>query len=234
VGLSLLGQSFPSPAHGATLGGSNPNLGILSLGSAGEEVSALQYRLVELGYFDQSVTGYLGTMTQASLMRFQADRGLVPDGIVGAQTERALFGEGIDRPEFSSGNHPEDYGSEDWVTIQVRLQTLGYYHGAIDGIHGPQTDGAVRQFQQDRGLVVDGVVGPATWAALATGDAAPPWTIAQTPDPLPSPAPGESWSDGWELPPPPGNSPAALDLPHSWEGWAGMDPLPTPIPPDLT
>ena len=52
------------------------------------------------------------------------------------------------------------------------LQALLNLRGAaleIDGSFGALTDAAVRDFQRRRGLAVDGIVGPATWAALVTG-----------------------------------------------------------------
>ena len=39
----------------------------------------------------------------------------------------------------------------------------------IDGIFGPQTDAAVRGFQQALAIAVDGIVGPITWRALVSG-----------------------------------------------------------------
>ena len=51
--------------------------------------------------------------------------------------------------------------------LQQRLAALGYNTGGIDGILGPATKRALKQFQAAHGLAADGVVGPATKAALA-------------------------------------------------------------------
>jgi peptidoglycan hydrolase-like protein with peptidoglycan-binding domain len=44
---------------------------------------------------------------------------------------------------------------------------------AVDGIFGPLTEAAVKEFQQGSGLAVDGIVGPLTWAALPDGGPMP-------------------------------------------------------------
>ena len=50
--------------------------------------------------------------------------------------------------------------------VQKRLNQLGYGVGKVDGIHGIRTASAIRKFQTDSGLHVDGVVGPSTWKTL--------------------------------------------------------------------
>lgn len=54
----------------------------------------------------------------------------------------------------------------DYEAIQRRLHKLGYNPGPIDGVRGRLTINAVKLFQAQNGLVVDGLVGPATLAAL--------------------------------------------------------------------
>ena len=55
----------------------------------------------------------------------------------------------------------------DVLDIQRHLDRLGYAVGALDGAYGVATASAVRAFQRDHGLEVDGVVGPKTSRALA-------------------------------------------------------------------
>lgn len=50
--------------------------------------------------------------------------------------------------------------------VQALLSYLGYELGAVDGISGPKTAAAVREFQAAAGLTADGIPGIKTWAAL--------------------------------------------------------------------
>ena len=50
--------------------------------------------------------------------------------------------------------------------IQRKLAAEGYYKASVDGIYGSRTAAAVRSYQRDRGLKVDGICGPETLSAL--------------------------------------------------------------------
>ncbi len=51
-------------------------------------------------------------------------------------------------------------------TLQTKLKNWGYYQGSIDGIYGSKTVEAVKYFQRKNGLVVDGIAGNKTLAAM--------------------------------------------------------------------
>lgn len=68
-----------------------------------------------------------------------------------------------------------DVDKDGWVAnLQGRLAAAGFSPGAIDGYFGDATFGAVTGFQSANALVVDGIVGNQTWAALTGAAAAPP------------------------------------------------------------
>lgn len=53
-----------------------------------------------------------------------------------------------------------------YETAEIQMRLGKYYTGEIDGIYGPKTEQAVRNFQRDYDLQVDGIAGPETKAAL--------------------------------------------------------------------
>jgi len=70
---------------------SQSSLDVLSkMGSRGDDVAKIQSALKSMGYYSGGVDGIFGVKTQDAVMKFQKARGLAVDGIVGAQTLKAL------------------------------------------------------------------------------------------------------------------------------------------------
>ena len=106
-----------------------------------------------------TVDGAYGPESRAAVRRYQVRHGLVVDGIVGPQTLGSL---GISR---GGGNGHSGGGMRiirAWWVAPVQRK-LGV---PVDGEYGPITRRAVKRFQASHGLVVDGIVGPQTLAAL--------------------------------------------------------------------
>jgi N-acetylmuramoyl-L-alanine amidase len=56
--------------------------------------------------------------------------------------------------------------SPEVADVQARLRALGYKIDDDAGHFGPGTTSAVRTFQQDRSILVDGIIGPNTWSQI--------------------------------------------------------------------
>ena len=83
------------------------------------------------------------------------DAGLEVDGIFGWRTKAAVR----NLYKGETGGYPS--------ILQAFLICHGYDTGGFDGIFGYQTEQAVKAFQQNSGLYVDGVAGKETFAKLA-------------------------------------------------------------------
>lgn len=59
------------------------------------------------------------------------------------------------------------------IDIQKRLVELQYKVSNVDGKFGPETEAAVKQFQTDKSLEVDGIIGNDTYRALMQKDMPP-------------------------------------------------------------
>ena len=64
---------------------------VLKNGSAGEEVTRLQQRLKDLGYYDGLVDGQFGNGTRTAVTLFQQQNGLAADGLAGSATLTLLY-----------------------------------------------------------------------------------------------------------------------------------------------
>lgn len=63
------------------------------------------------------------------------------------------------RPTLARGDQGPD--------VLYLQKMIGVDYGTGPGVFGPRTEARVRWYQRMRGLTVDGVVGPATWAQIA-------------------------------------------------------------------
>ena len=141
----------------------------LENGSSGDQVTALQKRLKETGYYNGNVDGKFGDSTEAAVRAFQMRNNLTVDGKAGPATQRVLYGSksNITYPSMRQGEE-----SSSVKNLQYTLYELGYYDGAIDGKYGQTTADAVRAFQiQNKISPVDGVAGSKTLSKLYSADA---------------------------------------------------------------
>ena len=188
----------------------------LHVGSSGTDVTRLQTRLTILGYYTGKITGVYLDATSEAVSAFQVKMGLTATGEADGDTQGLIYssdarsrsGAAVITPEpekdseIVDGNNPDAietvaykkrlaYGSsgKNVKLLQQRLTDLGYYEGPVSGNFQGNTRNAVKAFQTQNGLKVDGVVGKKTWDLLFNtasivlpGDTPAP---AATPEPVP-------------------------------------------------
>jgi N-acetylmuramoyl-L-alanine amidase len=97
----------------------------------------------------------MGQATSSATEKFQRIVGVLPTGIAGNTTWDAI--NQILAKRVVQGTH----------TSGVIIRYLQYRVGADpDGIYGPQTEAAIKKFQQQNGLTADGIIGAITWQKL--------------------------------------------------------------------
>ncbi len=136
------------------------NYPLIKSGSRGNFVFLLQFILNNQYGANLSVDGIFGNNTRNAVLKFQQENSLSTDGIVGPNTWKTLLTLPA-YPLLREGSRGA------YVTLlQQLLESNLYPVGNIDGIFGSRTLSAVRAFQRDNSLTVDGLVGPNTWSAL--------------------------------------------------------------------
>lgn len=171
-GLKLSGAAYPkilSVLVGVIILTTATAAMALQRGDRGAEVSQLQRQLAAAGCYDGPITDFFGELTEQGVIECQRRFGLVQDGIAGPATLAAISRGGIGGPADpvpSDGTLRLNSSGQAVANVQSRLAQLRYYNGTVDGFFGPQTQAAVIQFQRDRGLVPDGVVGSEVYRAL--------------------------------------------------------------------
>jgi peptidoglycan hydrolase-like protein with peptidoglycan-binding domain len=146
----------------------------LAVGARGQEVVQIQTALVAAGVrLVGGVDGNFGPMTASALREFQTRRGLPATGVVDQATAIALGVASAPALIVTTGLRRNATGAN--VTeLQRALINAGIqFPGGADGVFGPATERALRQFQTERGLEATGTVTEATAQALSGIPTAP-------------------------------------------------------------
>ena len=141
----------------------------LSSGSTGPDVRRLQRLFVMMKTLDYThITGTYDSQTVQAVKDFQSGAGLTVDGVAGPATWQALP---------ADPNTPKLAHGASGAAVTALQHGLKKYSspgdptdpGVVDGHFGSKTEAAVRAYQTQRGVGVDGIVGDKTWWVPAGG-----------------------------------------------------------------
>lgn len=172
------GDDRPPPPGGGGGNTAPPWPGVLFTNPPPTEhysVTTWQARMQERGW-NIVPDGVYGDQSQLVCEQFQAEKGLGVDGIVGAQTWTAAWeapitpgvpGGGGSAPPWPGVlfTYPPETVHTSVRTWQNQMIARGWNIGLPDSIYGPQSKLVCEEFQAEKNLGVDGIVGEQTWRA---------------------------------------------------------------------
>lgn len=137
------------------------------VGDEGEAVRDIQERLVALGIAcDPDPVGAFAEGTHRAVSQFQERRGIPVDGILGNETWHALVDAGYALGDRMLYHRVPAMRGDDVAELQRRLNSLGFDAGKVDGIFGPDSLRSLLDFQSNRRMPEDGIVGREVVAEL--------------------------------------------------------------------
>ncbi|SER29078.1 N-acetylmuramoyl-L-alanine amidase [Piscibacillus halophilus] len=129
------------------------------LGKRSSDISNIKEKLNRVGFSGILVTDYFGDFTEKRVKEFQSYYGLLNNGIVDELTLTKLN---------KVYNSPFQYGKRHANTsnIKRKLNNLGYSGITVTDYFGSYTEAKLKEFQRDKGLIVNGIADDVTLNAI--------------------------------------------------------------------
>ena len=166
----------------------------LAKGRFGDDVVSLQEKLISAGFTPKGgADGYFGPATEAALKAYQEAEGLAVSGIADELTVAHLSNAGQEAPA-EEGDEPKEVVEDPTLAPEI-AELAGVANGSVgaaakavqqllidagvelrggaDGVFGPVSQAALKNFQRSRGLEASGVADEATLFALTTTGSSP-------------------------------------------------------------
>jgi peptidoglycan hydrolase-like protein with peptidoglycan-binding domain len=152
-------------------------------------VRAIQGELTRLGYYHGTIDGKPGPETTQAIRAWQHASGRKVDGIptaamvgqmrkgkppAAAKPAKPTAAPPAAEPEAAPAEAPATSADGEVAAVQKLMLIEGYFHGAVDGRNGPQTQDAIKQWQENHGMARTGEVDAALLLSLAKSPTALP------------------------------------------------------------
>ena len=138
--------------------------GGLGRGATGDEVAALQERLVGLGFSSEAPTGVYDESTTLAVMRYQSAAGETVNGVAG----RALLDRIMSEDDITAEYATLTPGCEGPLVakFQLAMSSIGFYNDSIDGLYDDRLADALADYCAANGMQAVQSVTPALRAEV--------------------------------------------------------------------